>query len=83
VTVPAPPAPAAPATQVVYYGQGPGSVPVGDISTPAWVYLAFPAGLLALGALFGAVGKDDLALGAIPIAGSRVAMMLRQRRLDS
>lgn len=70
-------------SEVVYVpiAGGPGAVPVGDIVTPGWVFLAFPLGLLGLGALLGAVGKDDLALASVPIAGSRVASMLRQRRL--
>lgn len=72
------------ATQVVYAGGQPtGTVPVGDVSTPGWVFLAFPLGLLALGAVLGAVGKDEIAMAAVPIAGSRVASMLRQRRLGS
>lgn len=71
------------ATVVVPYIPGEGGVaPVGDISTPGWVFLAFPLGLLGMGAILGAIGKDDLAMASVPIAGSRVATMLRERRLN-
>lgn len=84
LTIPGEPAaPAGTTTQVIYALPGDGQMPVGDIATPGWVFLAFPIGLLGLGAMLGAVGKDDLAVGAVPIAGSRVATMLRQRRLDA
>jgi len=81
LTIPGEPIPGGTTTQVVY-AMGPNDqLPVGAIDTPAWVFLAFPVGLLGLGAMLGAVGKDDLTAGAIPVAGSRVATMLRQRRL--
>lgn len=72
-----PPPPAPPPTTFL----PPVAAPGGEARTPAWVFLAFPLGLLGIGALLGAIGNDPLAAGAVPIAGSRVAMMLRQRRL--
>lgn len=73
--------PQAPAQPVYTAPQIPAAAGTG--TTPAWVYLAFPLGLLGMGALFGALGNDPLASGAVPLAGSRVAMMLRARRIDS
>lgn len=78
--VPGPASP--PQTRVVYAAPPVGSVG-GEARTPAWVFLAFPLGLLGMGALFGAIGNDPLAASTVPVAGSRVAMMLRQRRLDA
>lgn len=69
--------------QTIYAAPDLGTVPVGDVSTPGWVLLGFPLGLLALGAMMTAIGKDDLELATVPLAGSRVARLLRQRRLDS
>lgn len=61
---------------------GIGTLPVGDVTTPGWVFLGFPLGLLALGAISGALGKDELVEGAVPIAGSRVAALLQARRIN-
>lgn len=77
VSLPQPP----PETRVVYAAP---TVPTaaGEGVTPAWVFLAFPLGLLGMGALFGVLGTDPLTNGAaVPLAGSRVATMLRARRL--
>lgn len=70
-------------TETIYTVAPTGTLPVGDIATPGWMLLAFPLGLLALGAMFSAVGKDELETATVPLAGSRVASLLRQRRLES
>jgi hypothetical protein len=70
-------------TQQTIYVPTTGTLPVGAISTPGWVLLGLPLGLLALGAMRTAIGKDELELAAVPLAGSRVATLLRHRRLDA
>lgn len=71
----------APPPQTIYMPISNATVPVGDVTTPGWMMLAIPAGLLALGAMFSAIGKDELAVAG-GVAGSRVASLLQARRLQ-
>lgn len=82
------PGPAAP----VDFGTGnappvaapPSFVPVGETTgdTPAWFFGLFPLGLLVMGFVSGLIGADTVAASAAG-AESRVAAVLRARRLDA